>query len=572
MPTSWHSKVTIPHCYASLPEIIMQRDPLLRVLRLVIPFWRGITLAVILGALTILSSISLMALSAWLISAASLRPSIAELSVAVVGVRFFGISRAVFRYLERVVSHDTTFRLLAELRVSFYRLIEPLAPARLTSQRSGDLLTRAVTDIESLQQLLLRGVAPPFVGLIVIVVFSLFLGAFDPLIALIGLLFMLGAGIGLPLLSAWSSEISSVRRVQARAGLNAALVDAVQGMAEIVVYGQEHAQIKEIARLSEKAAQAEHQNSRIDALQAGLMVLLTHGSAVLVLAVAIPRIDAIYLVTLTLATTAVFEAFMPLVQAALQLGATRSAAQRLFELADLPPAVNEPEGLQLPVPKQPTLSLHRVTFRYDSDHPPIFEDISLVLAPGQRIAILGASGAGKSTLVNLLLRFWEYQSGSIRLGDYELRDYAQTDVRAIFGVMTQRPHLFNTTIRDNIHLARPSAGPTEVEQATRAAQIHDFIQSLPDRYDTVVGEDGLRLSGGERQRIALARVLLKDAPILILDEVTANLDLLTEHAVLDTILRAAVGKSLLMFTHRRVLLEQMDEVFIIHQGRLRPFR
>jgi thiol reductant ABC exporter CydC subunit len=542
------------------------------VLRLVIPFWRGITLAVILGALTILSSISLMALSAWLISAASLRPSIAELSVAVVGVRFFGISRAVFRYLERVVSHDTTFRLLAELRVSFYRLIEPLAPARLTSQRSGDLLTRAVTDIESLQQLLLRGVAPPFVGLIVIVVFSLFLGAFDPLIALIGLLFMLGAGIGLPLLSAWSSEISSVRRVQARAGLNAALVDAVQGMAEIVVYGQEHAQIKEIARLSEKAAQAEHQNSRIDALQAGLMVLLTHGSAVLVLAVAIPRIDAIYLVTLTLATTAVFEAFMPLVQAALQLGATRSAAQRLFELADLPPAVNEPEGLQLPVPKQPTLSLHRVTFRYDSDHPPIFEDISLVLAPGQRIAILGASGAGKSTLVNLLLRFWEYQSGSIRLGDYELRDYAQTDVRAIFGVMTQRPHLFNTTIRDNIHLARPSAGPTEVEQATRAAQIHDFIQSLPDRYDTVVGEDGLRLSGGERQRIALARVLLKDAPILILDEVTANLDLLTEHAVLDTILRAAVGKSLLMFTHRRVLLEQMDEVFIIHQGRLRPFR
>lgn len=550
----------------------MRRDPLLRVLKLAIPFWRGIILAVILGALTILSSISLMALSAWLISVASLRPSIAELSVAVVGVRFFGISRAVFRYLERVVSHDTTFRLLAELRVSFYRLIEPLAPARLTSQRSGDLLTRAVTDIESLQQLLLRGVAPPFVGLNIIMVFSLFLGAFDPLIALIGLLFMLGAGIGLPLLSAWSSEISSAQRVQARAGLNAALVDAVQGMAEIVVYGQQHAQIDEIARLSEKAAQAERQSSRIDALQTALLVLLTHGSAVLVLAVAIPRIDAIYLATLMLATTAVFEAFMPLAQAALQLGATRSASQRLFELADLPPAVNEREGLQLPVPKQPTLSLHRITFRYAPDHPPVLEDVSLVLAPGQRIAILGASGAGKSTLVNLLLRFWEYQGGSIRLGDYELRDYAQTDVRAIFGVMTQRPHLFNTTIRDNIHLARPSAGPAEVEQAARAAQIHDFIQSLPDGYDTIVGEDGLRLSGGERQRIALARVLLKDAPILILDEVTANLDLLTEHAVLDTVLQAAVGKSLLMFTHRRVLLEQMDKVFIIHQRQLRPFR
>jgi thiol reductant ABC exporter CydC subunit len=547
----------------------MHRDPLLRLLSLLLPFWRGILLAVILGALTILSSISLMALSAWLISAASLHPSIADLGVAVVGVRFFGIARAVFRYLERLVSHETTFRLLAELRVNFYRRIEPLAPARLMSQRSGDLLSRAVTDIESLQFVLLRGAAPPLVALVSLLALTAFLGRFDLLIAATALLFMLAAAVGLPLLSAWSSEASGDQRVQTRAALNAALVDAVQGMAESVVYGQQHTQIEQIAHLSEKAAQAERQNNRIDALQTALMVLLTHGAAVLVLAVAVPRVDGIYLATLMLATTAVFEAFMPLSQAALQLGAARSAAGRLFEITDLPPAVTESGSSPAPIPERPTLQLDRVTFRYAPDLPPVLQEISLTLLPGQRIAVLGASGAGKSTLASLLLRFWEYESGSIRLGEHELRDYAHADLRAVFGVMPQRTHLFNTTIRDNIHLACPSASLAEVEQAARAAHIHDFIQSLPDGYDTIVGEDGMRLSGGERQRIALARVLLKDAPVLILDEFTANLDLVTERAVLETVLQAAAGKSLLMFTHRRVLLERMDAVYVIHHRQLK---
>jgi thiol reductant ABC exporter CydC subunit len=480
----------------------MHRKPLLRLLRVLLPFWRGIVLAVILGTLTLLSSISLMALSAWLISAASLRPSIAELSVAVVGVRFFGIARAVFRYLERLASHETTFRLLAELRVNFYRLLEPLAPARLTSQRSGDLLSRAVADIESLQFLLLRGLAPPLVALISLMALTVFLAGFDPLIAVVALLFMLAAGVGLPVLSAWANGVSGTQRIEARAELNAALVDAVQGMAESLVYGQQDAQIEQIARLSAKAAQTERFASRVDALQAALMVLLTHGAAVLVLAVAIPRIDGVYLATLTLATTAVFEAFMPLAQAALQLGAARSTAGRLFEIADLPPAVNAPDRSPVPLPEKPALTVSGVTFRYAPGAAPIFEQVSLALAPGQRIAILGASGTGKSTLVNILLRFWDYESGSIRLGDHDLRDYAQADVRSIFGVMTQRTHLFNTTIRDNIHLARTSADWAEVEQAAKAAHIHDFIQSLPEGYDTLVGEERC---APERRRTAAHR-------------------------------------------------------------------
>lgn len=546
---------------------MMRRDPLFRVFKLILPFWRGVLLAVALGVLTILSSISLMALSAWLISTASLRPSIAELSVAVVGVRFFGIARAVFRYLERVISHETTFRLLAEMRVAFYRIIEPLAPARLTSQRSGDLLSRAVSDIESLQNLLLRGIAPPLVALMTSALLTLFLGAFDPLIAFVALIFMLAAGIGLPLLSAWANETAGAQRVQARAELNAMLVDSVQGMAEIIVYGQQHTRANEIARLSAQAAQADRLNSRVDALQAALLILLTNGSAVLVLTVAIPRIDGVFLATIMLATMAVFEAFMPLTQAALQLGSTRSAAERLFEIADLPPVVIDPPT-PARLPSHSMLSLAHVSFRYAPDQALILEDASLILQPGQWIAVLGASGSGKSTLANILLRFWEYESGSIRFGAHELRDYTQTDIRAAFGVMTQRTHLFNTTIRDNIHFARTDAARADVEQAARQAQIHDFIQSLPQGYDTVVGEDGVHLSGGERQRIALARVLLKNAPILILDEVTANLDVITERAVLDTILKAAEGKSLLMLTHRHVLLDRMDQVYVIQDKRL----
>ncbi len=549
----------------------MKPNPLLRVLRWAFPFWRGMLLATVIGALTIASSVSLMATSAWLISKAALQPSVADLSVAIVGVRFFGIARGVLRYLERLVSHETTFRLLARLRVEFYKALEPLAPARLISQRSGDLLSRVIDDVESLQDLYLRAVAPPLVALLVGSALTLFLTAFDPLIALVALAFMLAAGIAVPLLAWRGGARSGKVRVADRAELNATLVDGIQGMAETLVYGQAEAQLERIDALSGQLAGSEQRIARYDALQVGLSALLTSGAAAAVLALAIPRLDGVFLATVALATTAVFEAFTPLAQAAVNLGATGQAARRLFEIADLLPAVTDSPAPLDPavIPAHPALVITDLAFHY-TDEPLILDGVSLRLDPGQRIAILGESGAGKSTLVNLLLRFWDYDVGQIDLGGRDLRDYAQTNVRATFGVMTQRPYLFNTTIRENIRIAHSDASPEAVEAAARQAEIHDFIVALPDGYDTLVGEDGSLLSGGERQRIALARVLLKDAPILILDEATANLDALTERAVMQTILRVTAGRSLLIFTHRHVFLDQMDQVYVIRQHHLLP--
>ncbi len=548
----------------------MTRRPLLRVLRWALPFWRGMALAALLAALTIASSVSLMATSAWLISKAALQPSIAELGVAVVGVRFFGIARAVLRYLERLVAHATTFRLLAHLRVEFYKAIEPLAPARLVSQRSGDLLSRVIDDVESLQNLYLRGIAPPVVALGVALALSLFLNLFDPLLALAALAFMLAAGIAVPVLAWWGSERSGRQRVTVQADLNAALVDSIQGMAETLVYGQTQAQLDRIDSLSQQLAEEEGRMAQADALQAGLSVLLASGAGLAVLALAIPRIDGIFLATVTLATTAVFEAFTPLAQAAVHLGANAQAACRLFEIADLPPVVRDPVD-PAPVPENPGLAVQGLSFRYDESDPWVLDGLSLRLEPGKRIAVLGESGAGKSTLVNLLLRFWDYDRGQILLGGRDLHEYSQTDIRRLFGVMTQRSYLFNTSIRENIHIARREASLDEVEAAARQAQIHDFICSLPEGYDTNVGEDGAQLSGGQRQRVALARVLLKRSPVLILDEATANLDAATERSVMETVLQVSTGRSLLIFTHRRIFLEQMDQVYLFQQRRLVPY-
>lgn len=538
-----------------------------RLLLLALPFWRGMLLAVLLGALTIASSIGLMMTSAWLISKAGLQPSIADLSVAPPMVRFFGIARGVFRYIERLVSHEVTFRLLARVRVHFYSAIEPLAPARLSRYRSGDLLGRVVADVESLENLYIRVLSPPLVALLIGALVTLIVLGFDALVALVLLASLVAAGTGLPLL-AWSLSRGPGRDVvRTRAELNAVLVDGIQGLADTVAYGREAAQLDALEAINARMDAQERRLGQLDGLQTGLMVLAMHLAALAVLIVAIPRVEPIYLATLTLGTLAAFEAIIPLAPAAHHLGLTLQAGERLLEVVDAEPAVQDPAA-PAPPPTRAALRVQDLTFRYHPLDPPALDGVSFDLPPGKIVAVVGPSGAGKSTLANLLLRFWNYDGGSVQLDGRELRDYAQADVRAAIGVMTQRTHLFNTTIRENIAIARDGADEAAVMAAARRARVHDFIAGLPQGYATFAGEGGLSLSGGERQRIVLARVLLKGAPLTILDEATANLDAVTERAVLESIYETLGDRSLLLITHRLTLLDRAHEIIVLEGGRV----
>lgn len=537
-----------------------------RLLIFIYPMRRSVVWAVLLGALTVGSSIGLMASSAWLISKAGISDSVEALGVAVVGVRAFGVSRAVFRYVERLVSHDVTFRLLATVRVWFYESIEPLAPARLNEFRSGDLLGRVVSDVESLQEFYIRVIAPVLVGVLTVIGMLMLFAYFDLVAALVLLAFMLAAGTGLPLFAWWRAHQPGRHLVAQRAEFSAALVDSVQGMADAVAYGQTERHTQQLHTLNKDLEREEKQLALLDGLQVAVGLLLVHLASITILVIAIQRVDSIYLATLTLATVAAFEGITPLAAAATHLGTTLAAGNRIFEVVDSDKPIQDPETS--PTPENASLNISNLTFRYASDTPTVLQDISFAVASGQRIAVVGPSGAGKSSLANILLRFYAYESGHILFGGHELRDYRQEDVHRHISLMSQRTHLFNTSIRENIGIAKQDATEAEIIEAAKQARIHAFVEGLPNGYDTLVGESGAQLSGGERQRVALARVLLKDAPLMILDEATANLDPVTEQSILRDIYESLSGRTLLVITHRLTMLDRMDEILVLNNGQI----
>jgi thiol reductant ABC exporter CydC subunit len=543
-----------------------------RLLRLAAPLSGSIGLAVLLGVLTVGSGIGLMATSAYLISAAALHPSVAALGVAIVGVRFFGISRGIWRYLERYVSHYVTFGLLARLRVWFYAAIEPLAPARLLAYRSGDLLTRVVSDIQTLQDFYVRVLAPPLVAALVGVGMWYFLGAFNGVFAVTLLGFYLLAGAGVPLLTHLLSRRLGQELIAVRAELNVALVDGIQGVADVVAFGQEDAHYRRVQALNRRLIAGQERMAWIGALQGALGNGLMNLALWTMLVAAIPlvragQLDGVYLAVLLLAALTSFEAVLPLPAAFGHLGATLEAARRLFEIVDAAPAVQDPAAPS-PVPRDYRLEVHDLRFRYEPGAALALDGVSFTVPTGGCVALVGPSGAGKSTVARLLLRFWDTPEGAIRLGGHDLRSYHQDDLHRLIATVAQQTYLFNTTIGENLRLARPAATEADLVRATRQAQIYEFIAALPRGFDTPIGEQGLRLSGGERQRLALARAFLQDAPILLLDEPTAHLDTLTEQALLEPLHALMRGRTTLLITHRLVGLDMAGEILVLRQGRV----
>lgn len=543
-----------------------------RLFSLIRPFIWWIAAGVLLGAATIGSSVGLMAVSAYLISKAAIATDVSQLSLAIVGVRTFAISRAAFRYGERYVTHLATFRILTRLRVWFYSAIEPLAPARLQAVRSGDLLARIGADIETLENFYIRVVVPPLVAVLVTALACAILGRFDALLAGALLLFLALTGILLPLASRWLSQQPAGEAVLARAELNATLVDQIQGMADMLAYGQEALYRERTLRLDDQLARLHKRLALIRGMGNGLAALFTSLAALTVLFLAIPlvsggQIDGVFLALLPLTAIASFEAVQPLAQAFQVLESSQSAASRLFELIDAPPAVVDPPQ-PAALPDCFDLVVENLHFRYAADEPAALQGVSFAVPAGGRLGLVGSSGAGKSTLANLLLRYWDYEQGSIRLGGVDLRDLAADETRALVGVVAQHAHLFNTSVRDNLFLANPDASDEELIAACQQADLHEFVLGLPEGYDTLVGENGLKLSGGERQRLAIARTILKGAPLLILDEATTHLDSLTEARVWQGLNQFMAGRTVLVISHQQAAMAHVDQVVRLEEGKV----
>jgi ABC-type multidrug transport system fused ATPase/permease subunit len=358
--------------------------------------------------------------------------------------------------------------------------------------------------------------------------------------------------------------------------MSAAIVDGVQGMAELLSFGAVSRYRDSVAKIQQKLSIAQSQMGHIGSLQKATLGFLGQLATLTVLSAAsglvgTGQIEGLYLGVIALAVLTSFEALQPLSQAAQVVESNLEAASRLFAVADTPPAIREPASPR-PLEEQWDVEVRELSFSYSTEEAmpggQVLKEISFNLPYGKHMAVVGLSGAGKTTLVRLLARLWEYQSGSILLNGCELNQFSGDDLRKKLAVVPQNPYLFTTTILDNLRIARPQAGMDEIVQAARLAHIHDFIAELPQGYNTWVGEHGLHLSAGERQRIAVARELLIDAPLLVLDEATANLDVLGEGAILASIRDAWQGRSLLVITHRLVGMEGFDEILVMDRGRV----
>jgi thiol reductant ABC exporter CydC subunit len=524
-----------------------------------------LALAALLGALTILFGVGLMATAGYLISRAAEQPAVLSLTVAIVGVRFFGLARPIARYFERLASHDVALRSLGTARARVYERLEGLSPTQLREHRHGDLLASFVGDVDSLQNLYLRGLLPPVVALVAGAGAVGVVAAILPPAALVLAAGLVAAGIVVPFTAAALARRSAALQAPARGALSAELVETLAGGAELVAYGRLEDRLERVGSADGRLVRVARRAALADGTGEGLRVLLTGVTVAGVLALgvsahAVGTLDRVLIGLLALASLAAFEAVQPLPEALRELRTTVAAGERILELTGRKPAVTDPADPLLLPPVPFTVGLEDVRVRYASGERPALDGVSLRLEPGRRVALLGPSGSGKTTVANLLLRFIDPEAGRATLGGRDLREYRQEDVRRAIALAGQDSHLFSTTIRENVRLARPEATDDEIEGALRQARILDWVRSLPDGWNTLAGEEGREFSGGQRQRLVVARALLANAPVLVLDEPTAHLDAPTAERLIDDVLDAAADRTVLLITHRPEGLDRMDDV------------
>ncbi|WP_441251070.1 thiol reductant ABC exporter subunit CydD [Kitasatospora sp. McL0602] len=537
-----------------------------------------LALPVLLGSLALGCAVALMATSGWLISYASEMPPVLYLMMAVTSVRAFGIGRSVFRYAERLVSHDTVLRALGGVRTAVHRRLEQLAPAALPVFRRGDLLSRLVADVDSVQDHHLRWRLPAAVALVVSLASAAALAAFLPLAGALLALGLLLAGAAVPALAVRISGRAERRQAPARGELAVSVVDTLTGTAELAVAGA----------LPARLAAARHADGRLTALaarsaataglSAGLVALVTGltvtGTAWAgVRGVGAGTLPGVCLALVVLLPLAAFEAVAGMPTAVQYRERSRAARARLAEVLEAEPPVAEPtDPVALPVAALP-VTVRGLTARWPGRAADALHGVDLDLTPGRRVAVVGPSGSGKTTLAHVLLRFLEQRAGSVTFGSpqpVDSRSVPSDEVRQVIGLCAQDAHVFDSSLRENLRLARPGADDPALRAALGRARLLDWADTLPEGLDTMVGEHGARLSGGQRQRLALARALLADFPVLVLDEPAEHLDLPTADALTADLLAATTGRTTLLITHRLAGLDDstVDEVLVLDGGRV----
>ncbi|MEU3482209.1 thiol reductant ABC exporter subunit CydD [Streptomyces sp. NPDC033754] len=529
-------------------------------------------LALLLGSLALGSAVGLMAVSGWLISRASEQPPVLYLMMAVTATRAFGIGRAVFRYAERLVSHDAVLRMLAELRVSVYRRLERIAPAGLRRTRRGDLLSRLVQDVDALQDYWLRWLLPVGAALVVGVASVGFTAWMLPKAGAVLAVGLLVAGVVVPAVGGAFARRAERRLAPARGALATAVADLLRGCAELTVAGALPGRVERTRKADQGLTSIASRQAAATALGAGLSAVvcgLTVAAAALVgvQAVRDGRLDGVALAVVVLTPLAAFEAVTGLPLAVQYRQRVRHSAERVFEVLDAPVPVHEPATPGTPPADPFPLELTGLSARHAGQDRMALADFGLTLEAGRRVAVVGASGSGKTTLAQVLLRFLDVENGMYRIGGVPAWELDGDTVRRFVGLCAQDAHIFDSSVRENLRLAKVGASDEELRDALRRARLLDWVNGLPAGLDTLVGEHGSRLSGGQRQRLALARALLADFPVLVLDEPAEHLDLATADALTDDLLRATEGRTTVLITHRLHGLDAVDEVLVLDGGR-----